>query len=126
MTGRKSKKVPSFFKYTTGPTPSILKIPELNVSNFGFQIWVSLVVDLFFNYSRPTDFNQIMIVVDWLKEEARSWYDSEPDSSTVTCPAPKDAMLHQYGGTDSISNVLTPVASMKLTARSEFRILIFL
>ncbi|OLY78244.1 hypothetical protein AYI68_g7713 [Smittium mucronatum] len=78
-----------------------------------------LPFEIFLN-SMLTELNQCMIVVDSLKREVRSWYNAEPDSSTTTWPALKDALLLQYGGTNYISNTLTTVASMKLNARSEF------
>ncbi|OLY82795.1 hypothetical protein AYI68_g3074 [Smittium mucronatum] len=73
--------------------------------------------------TKPRDSSRMMIF-DSLKGEARSWYDSKPDSSTFIWPTLKNALLSQYGRTDSIPNALTTVSLMKLTARSESSILI--
>ncbi|OMJ24094.1 hypothetical protein AYI69_g4752, partial [Smittium culicis] len=100
--------------------PKIPKIPEFSGSSVGFPRWVSWVDDLFSNYPQLNDFSQRMMVVDSLKGDARSWYDAEPDSSTVSWPALKDALLRKYGGTNSISNALTTISLMKLTSRSDF------
>ncbi|OMJ18835.1 Retrovirus-related Pol polyprotein from transposon [Smittium culicis] len=56
-----------------------------------------------------TDFNHRMIVVESLKEDARAWYDTEPDTSTTSWEALKDALLRQYGGTNSIANALQTI-----------------
>ncbi|OLY81829.1 hypothetical protein AYI68_g4067 [Smittium mucronatum] len=104
----------------TGLTTSIPNIPEFNGSTVGFSSYVIWVDNLFVNYPQLTDFNQNIMFVGSRKGEWRSWYDAEPDSSTVTWPALKDALLRQYGGNKSILNPLTTVSSMKLTAHLEF------
>ncbi|OMJ13760.1 hypothetical protein AYI70_g8311 [Smittium culicis] len=100
--------------------PKMPKIPEFRGSTIGFARWISWVSDLFENYPQLTDFNRRMMVVESLKEEARSWYDAEPDSSTTSWEALKDALLRQYGGTNSISNALQTINSMALNSRSDF------
>ncbi|PVV01719.1 hypothetical protein BB560_003852 [Smittium megazygosporum] len=80
-----------------------LAIPEFHGSTVGFPRWVSWVTDLFDNYPQLTDFNKRMMIVDALKREARSWYDAEPDTSTTSWLALKEALLRQYGGTNSIT-----------------------
>ncbi|PVU88775.1 hypothetical protein BB559_005403, partial [Furculomyces boomerangus] len=96
------------------------KISEFQGATVGFPRWISWVSDLFDNYPQFTDFNKRIMVVDSLKGEARSWYDAEPDTSTTSWIDLKDALLKQYGGTNSISNALNTISSMKLTIRSDF------
>ncbi|PVU89099.1 hypothetical protein BB560_006318, partial [Smittium megazygosporum] len=104
----------------TSPTMPIPKIPEFHGSTVGFPRWVSLVTDLFDNYPQLSDFNKRMMVVDALKGEARNWYDAEPDASTTSWVSLKDALLRQYGGTNSISNALNTIKALKLTSKSDF------
>lgn len=99
---------------------SIPKVPEFNGSSIGFSRWINWVSDLFANYPRLTDFNRRIMVVDALKGEARSWYDAEPDENTVSWDALKDALLRQYGGTNSVTNALKTINTMKLNSRSDF------
>ncbi|OMJ11737.1 hypothetical protein AYI69_g9721 [Smittium culicis] len=69
---------------TYASSPKMPKIPEFRGSTIGFTRWISWVSDLFENYPQLTDFNRRMMVVESLKEEARAWYDAEPDSSTTS------------------------------------------
>ncbi|PVU91410.1 hypothetical protein BB561_004410 [Smittium simulii] len=100
--------------------PAMPKIPEFRGKPVGFPRWISWVSDLFTDYPQLTDFNRRMMVVDSLKEEARAWYDAEPDSSTTSWEALKNALLCQYGGTNSITNALQTISSMTLTRQSDF------
>ncbi|OMJ26578.1 hypothetical protein AYI70_g43 [Smittium culicis] len=99
---------------------SIPKIPEFTGSTVGFNRWINWVSDLFSNYPQLTDFNRRMMIVDALKGEARSWYDAEPDENTTTWEYLKEALLRQFGGTNSITNALKTISAMKLTTRSDF------
>ncbi|PVU85625.1 hypothetical protein BB561_006926, partial [Smittium simulii] len=101
-------------------TSTIPKVPEFHGSIVGFSRWISWVSDLFDNYPQLTDFNKRLMVTDSLKGDARSWYDAEPDSSTLSWDTMKDALLRQYGGTNSISNALKTISALKLTARADF------
>ncbi|PVU85643.1 hypothetical protein BB561_006918 [Smittium simulii] len=103
-----------------GPSAVVPKVPEFHGSIVGFPRWISWVSDLFDNYSQLTDFSKRLMVTDSLKGEARSWFDAEPDSSTISWAAMKDALLRQYGGTNSISNALNTISALKLTSRSDF------
>ncbi|OMJ09667.1 hypothetical protein AYI70_g10798 [Smittium culicis] len=77
-------------------TPKMPKIPEFRGSSIGFTGWISWISDLFENYQQLTDFNRRMMVVESLKEEARAWHDAEPDSSTTSWEALKNALLRHY------------------------------
>ncbi|OMJ10420.1 hypothetical protein AYI69_g10249 [Smittium culicis] len=105
---------------TYASSPKMPKIPEFRGSTIGFTRWISWISDLFENYPQLTDFNRRMMVVESLKDDARAWYGAEPDSGTTSWVALKDAILSQYGGTNSIANALQTINSMSLTSHSDF------
>ncbi|PVU98130.1 hypothetical protein BB560_005703, partial [Smittium megazygosporum] len=78
------------------PQVFVPKIPEFSGSKLGFQRWISLVSDLFLKYPQISDFDKRLMVMEALKGQARVWYDTEPNSSTVSWDALRAALFRKY------------------------------
>ncbi|OMJ15726.1 hypothetical protein AYI70_g7066 [Smittium culicis] len=99
---------------------NIPKIPSFDGQPISFNRWIFGVDELFTNYPGLSDFQKLILVVDSLKGEARSWYDAEPDGNIDNWDNLRQSLAKQFGGAESLSMALDKIYTMRLTEKSDF------